>query len=143
MVFFLGLASSFILLIIALFHFYWAFGGTYGVDKVIPTKDNKTKALHPPTFITLLVALVLLLMGITYQQGAKVYEVTFLPQLLKEYGLMFFSITFIVRAIGDFKYVGFFKRIKNTTFSINDTRYYAPLCLFLGISGILILVLGN
>jgi hypothetical protein len=52
------------------------------------------------------------------------------------------AIVLIIRAIGDFKYVGFFKRIKNTPFARYDTQYYAPLCLYLGLSTLLILYHG-
>ncbi|WP_307347298.1 DUF3995 domain-containing protein [Metabacillus malikii] len=48
---------------------------------------------------------------------------------------MFTIITFIffLRAIGDFKYLGFTKKIKNTNFSKYDTALYTPLCLYLGL----------
>jgi hypothetical protein len=48
---------------------------------------------------------------------------------------------FILRAIGDFKYLGFFKKIKNTKFGQNDTKYFAPLCLIIGILTLLVAVL--
>ncbi|WP_222439555.1 DUF3995 domain-containing protein [Spirosoma utsteinense] len=31
------------------------------------------------------------------------------------------------------RYVGFFKKIKHTPFGKNDTRYYSPLCLLIGV----------
>ncbi len=45
---------------------------------------------------------------------------------------------FIIRAIGEFNYVGFFKKIKYTQFGRNDTKYYSPLCLIIGILTIII-----
>jgi hypothetical protein len=41
---------------------------------------------------------------------------------------------FAIRALGDFKYVGFFKKVKNTDFAINDTKYFTPLCAFVAVS---------
>jgi hypothetical protein len=38
-----------------------------------------------------------------------------------------------VRAIGDFNYVGFFKRRRGTRFAHLDTRLYSPLALGLGL----------
>ncbi|WP_281635816.1 DUF3995 domain-containing protein [Flavobacterium marginilacus] len=38
-----------------------------------------------------------------------------------------------MRAIGDFNYVGFFKKIKLAKFGKNDTKYFSPLCLIIGI----------
>jgi len=37
------------------------------------------------------------------------------------------AVVFAARAVGDFKYVGFFKSIKGTTFALWDTRVYSPL----------------
>jgi len=45
-----------------------------------------------------------------------------------------FSI-FLLRAIGDFNYVGFFKKIKDTNFGKMDSKYYSPLCLVIAIMG--------
>lgn len=40
---------------------------------------------------------------------------------------------FVLRAVGDFRLVGFFKKIRGTAFARWDTRLYSPLCLALGI----------
>ncbi len=46
---------------LSLMHFYWLFGGKWGLEKVIPTKENQTSTLSIPKFATLIVALVLIL----------------------------------------------------------------------------------
>ncbi|TKI67695.1 DUF3995 domain-containing protein [Lysinibacillus mangiferihumi] len=43
------------------------------------------------------------------------------------------AVIFLIRAIGDFKYVGFFKKIKHSQFARNDTWLYSPLCLFISL----------
>jgi hypothetical protein len=35
------------------------------------------------------------------------------------------------RAVGEFKYVGFFKRVRGSRFATLDTWIYSPLCLLL------------
>ena len=40
----------------------------------------------------------------------------------------------LARAVGEFRYVGFFKTVRNTRFGQLDTRFYSPLCLFLGLA---------
>jgi Protein of unknown function (DUF3995) len=50
------------------------------------------------------------------------------------YGNFFIAFVFLARAIGDFKYAGFFKKVKGTPFAKNDSRFYSPLCLFLSVS---------
>jgi hypothetical protein len=61
---------------------------------------------------------------------------------INKYGLWILMTLFILRAIGDFKYMGFFKKIKNTKFGQNDTKYFAPLCLIIGILTLLVAVLA-
>lgn len=126
-----------ILLIIFLFisfiHFYWAFGGKWASESVLPTKnDSATKVLTPTIVPTLIVAFGLLGFGlfILRMSGLLAFET---PQWLYKYGLWIIASIFIVRAIGDFNYVGFFKKIKQTKFGKNDTKFYSPLCLAIGI----------
>jgi len=45
---------------------------------------------------------------------------------------------FILRAVGDFRLIGFFKKVKNTEFARYDSLLYAPLCLILGVALILL-----
>lgn len=120
------------------FHFYWLMGGKYGVTKVIPTKGVdavNTQAIPP--IATLIVALVLLSFGAMYLLSAEL--LTFgVPNWIMQYGPWFVPSIFILRAIGEFKYVGFFKRIKDTEFAKADTRLFSPLCLGIGLIGFLI-----
>lgn len=53
--------------------------------------------------------------------------------IVHKYGLWVIASIFILRTIGDFNYVGFFKKYKTTKFGLNDTKYYSPLCLTIGI----------
>jgi len=120
-------------LFISSIHIYWAFGGNWGSDAVLPTKDdNNTKVLNPSILPTLIVAFGLLGFGlhILIISGLIAFDI---PQWLSNYGLWIIASIFTLRAIGDFKYVGFFKKIKLTKFGKNDTKYYSPLCLTIGI----------
>jgi len=54
-----------------------------------------------------------------------------------EIAVWLIAAVFALRAIGDFRYVGFFKRIRDTRFARLDTLAYSPLCAVLGVlSGI-------
>ncbi|EGD05771.1 hypothetical protein B1M_04736, partial [Burkholderia sp. TJI49] len=44
------------------------------------------------------------------------------------------ALIFAVRAVGDFRYVGFFKRIRGSRFARMDTLCYSPLCAALALS---------
>jgi hypothetical protein len=45
---------------------------------------------------------------------------------------------FLLRAIGDFKYVGFFKSVSQTDFARLDSLLFTPLCLLIAIAAFLI-----
>jgi hypothetical protein len=123
--------------VLGLFHFYWLFGGVWGLEKVIPTKDNKTSAMSIPKFATLLVGLVLVFFGLIYllKSGLTTVQV---PSWITNYAYWFIPSIFILRAIGEFNYVGFFKKIKSTEFAKADSKIFSPLCFIIGIIGILI-----
>lgn len=127
-----------IFLFISSIHFYWAFGGQWGSDAVLPTKaNNNTKVLNPSILPTLIVAFGLLGFGlfILVMSGLISFNI---PQWLNNYGLWIIASIFTLRAIGDFNYVGFFKKIKHTKFGKNDTKYFSPLCLIIGIFTIIL-----
>lgn len=114
-------------------HIYWALGGQRWVEKAIPTTQEGRELFQPSAFATWLVAIGLL--GV----AALVYGMYFSNSLSPAikgyltYLVWAVSAAFILRAIGDFKWVGLFKKVKNTEFAINDSRYYSPLILFIGV----------
>ena len=118
-------------------HFYWLLGGKWGLEKVIPTKDNQLNTLSIPKFATLLVGLVLVLFGLLYLVKTGLVNLE-IPNWITNYGYGIIPAIFILRAVGDFKYVGFFKKIRNTKFAKADSKLFSPLCLTVGIIGILI-----
>ena len=44
------------------------------------------------------------------------------------------AVALVARAVGDFRLVGFFKRVRGTRFARMDSVLYAPLCLVLGVA---------
>ena len=73
-----------------------------------------------------------------YAEKIQLFTLSSTPTWLQDYGLYVVASIFLIRAIGDFNYVGFFKKVTTTEFAINDTKYFSPLCLFLGVVGLLI-----
>jgi len=121
-----------IFIILGAFHFYWFFGGTWGVNKVIPTKATELSSLSIPKIATLMVGLSFVFSTLIYLIKPGLINLQ-LPNWLINYGCWFIPIIFILRAIGEFNYVGFFKRIKNTEFAKADSKIFSPLCLIIGI----------
>jgi len=120
-------------------HFYWLFGGRWGSESVYPTKNDIVKPQIPGIFPTFIVASGLLTIGL-YILNKGTFLNFRIPFWLDKYGLYVIAGIFIIRAIGEFKYVGFFKKIKQTKFGVNDTKYYSPLCLSIGILTIIMIL---
>ncbi len=122
------------------FHFYWFFGGNWGLEKVIPSIDDKANSLEIPQLATLIVALGLVSFGLIYLIKAAFFTAP-IPNWIIDYSYWIIPSIFILRAIGEFKYVGFFKKVKHTEFAKADSKLFSPLCLAIGMIGLLIQLL--
>lgn len=131
----LGIIESFILIILSGIHFNWAFGGKWGFEKTLPTNVNGKKVLNPKRIDSAIVGLGLLIFAIYYLLKVGLISLE-IPNWILYYGGWFIAAIFIARAIGEFKYIGFFKKIKNTDFAKLDSKYFSPLCLIIGLIGI-------
>ncbi len=114
---------------LAALHVYWALGGGAGSAPVIPTQGGKP-VFEPGAGSTLLVALLLLVAGALclWRAGLLAPE---LPAWIPEAGTVSLAVLFGLRAIGEFRLVGFFKRVRDTPFAWWDTRIFSPLCLLI------------
>ena len=122
-------ASTLVFLFLSGLHFYWAIFGIARPELVLPTISSEEKVKLPSRLMTLIVAIGLLLSAAIFADKVlRLWNFSWLGHLRIAMGILF-----IVRAIGDFKYVGFFKSIKETPFAKMDTKYYSPLCAILGI----------
>ena len=139
---FLSIILFLIFITLGAIHFYWLFGGTWALSKVIPTKENGLSPQVIPKFATLIVALGLAGISVFYllKSGWIHFQ---LPAWITTYGYWFIPAIFIIRAIGDFNYLGIFKKIKNTEFAKADTKVFIPLCLFIGVVGISIQLISK
>lgn len=121
-----------ILFVLSGIHFYWALGGRWAAGVVIPARENGQKVFEPRPFETIIVAISLLCFGTYILIRAGLVPIG-LPHWLMQYGLYILGGLFLLRAIGEGRYVGFFKRIRKTTFGQLDTKYFSPLCLLLSV----------
>lgn len=124
---FLSIVTIVVLILIAILHFYWSFGGKIGLSVALPTKDGK-KLINPGKFLTFLVGIILM----SFAYVTYILRFGDINSLYIYFGWII-SFIFILRAVGDFNAVGFFKKIKSTEFAIYDTRYFSPLSLYLGV----------
>lgn len=136
----LALSSLLFLIFVALsvLHIYWALGGNWGIDSALPTKEeDSTQVLKPRIAETLIVAMGLLSFALLYLIKTGLVSMA-LPSWVFNYGGWIVPSIFLIRVIGDFKYVGLFKKIKSTKFAKADSKYFIPLCSFLAIAGFLV-----
>jgi hypothetical protein len=133
-----GAAAIVILLMLAGVHFYWAAGGTAGKGAAVPSANGRP-AIKPSAFGTAMVAVGLCVISALLALRIGWLNLPALPGngVVVQVGAWLIAAVFL-RAIGDFHYVGFFKKIRDGRFARLDTLAYSPLCaglaLLVGIS---------
>lgn len=130
----LALLLSLIFLALAVIHLAWAFGSTFGLDVALPTDESGIRVLNPGKVDCIAVALGLGCFSLFYLLRSELIGFT-LPALLMSITSWLIPSIFMLRATGDFRYVGLFKKVRQTPFGRMDTRLYVPLCLMIGVMG--------
>ncbi|HJV47819.1 MAG TPA: DUF3995 domain-containing protein [Geothrix sp.] len=122
---------------LGLLHLYWLGGGRRGLGLALPERQSRP-LFSPSKGATGLVALALF--GFAALVGALTGRRPMpLPQgVLRPLGYALAAV-FLLRAVGDFRWVGFFKRERQSRFAALDTRAYSPLCLGLALGVLWIL----
>ena len=116
---------------LALWHLRMAILPAKGESGAVPTVDGKPLFV-PSRKSTVAVGVVLLLFAGLVAATAGVVPVG-LPRVALV-GLSYaLAAGFLARAVGEFKYVGFFKRVRGSRFAKLDSLVYSPLCLLLAI----------
>lgn len=125
---------------IALLHVYWAFGGSLDSDRVIPKRQAagpvpgtqlQVPAFRPSRRITLLVAAALAAAASLVALRAGLFAPA-LHHCALQAAVSLIALVFLVRAVGDFRLVGFFKPDNGTAFASWDRWLYSPLSVAMG-----------
>lgn len=121
---------------LAIWHFYMALTPGAFVSAAVPSVEGRP-LFAPRRVPTIAVAVVLLLsaMLVSATAGLLVVRLPGWLLLLLTYAL---ATGLLARAVGEFRYIGFFKRVRGSQFARLDTWLYSPLCLLLGIAVALI-----
>ncbi len=133
----LTILQTLILIFLGSLHIYWALGGKWGFTNSIPIDENGKRVLNPKKIDSAVVGIGLFLFSFFYLVKGDLVNLE-LPHWAFISAGWFISSIFLLRAMGDFKYVGFFKKNKLTRFAKLDSYYFSPLCLTLGLNGLLI-----
>lgn len=132
----LGILLAVIFGVISLFHLYWAAGGTFGRSVAVPTvaasgRGNR-RAFEPSAGGTVLVAFAFLL-AVAVVLGRLGFLGGGVPRWIFRWGTWAIALVFFLRAVGEFRLVGFFKKVTDTPFAYWDTWLFSPLCLLIAI----------
>lgn len=118
-------------LVLAGIHLYWAGGGRRGLDVALPEMNNR-RAFTPSPLITFVVAVALLACALVVLGRTGFWGRT-LPSWIFVWATWALALLFLLRALGDFKFVGFFKRVRNTRFARWDAVLFSPLCFLVSV----------
>jgi hypothetical protein len=120
---------------LSLLHLYWGLGGRRGLDQALPRRPGKPLR-YPAPIVTLCVAAGLAACALPVSECMGYSHLV--PRILGRTGARVLAAVFFLRAIGDFRFVGFSKRIRDTEFARWDSRVYSPFCLFLSVCFVLV-----
>jgi hypothetical protein len=116
-------------LALAILHVYWAFGGNFGHGSVIPTVQGQPMFM-PSFWGTMTVAFALFLVAVALlAMGSSVSWI----RLSSLAAVICTSLVLVLRSIGEFELIGFFKTQSDSRFAQMDTWFYSPLCLALAV----------
>jgi uncharacterized protein DUF3995 len=137
----LAIAIVAVFVALALVHVYWAFGGRIAWRAAIP-EVRSGLAFTPSAAATFLVAVALFACaGLVAATAGVIALPPVSPTVLTRLSFAL-ALVLLLRAVGDFKLVGFFKRVRGTAFARLDTTVYSPLCLVLAL-GVFVVALGH
>lgn len=116
-----------IFVLLAGMHFHWAAGDGAGIEGFVPTADGKP-LINPGRLASLAVGGALLAAALVVSCRAGLW-CAFLPEWAARLGIWVIAGLFAARAVGDLRYVGFFKRVRGSRFARRDTWIFSPLCV--------------
>jgi len=115
---------------VSLLYLYWGLGGTWLTDKASPVVDGRP------------------LVELSGMRGVGAASASFMiaavpvvamRPMLRKCLLLLIAAAFAYRAIGDFRYFGFFKAVKDSSFAVWDTCVYSPLALLVSVLAALLI----
>jgi hypothetical protein len=118
-----------VLLALAALHVYWAVGGLSG-GSAVPSRPDGIPVFRPGSVASLAVALAL-----TIASGLVLARAGIMPSVLPASwirgGAWAVAAAFTARTVGEFRYVGLFRRVHGTAFARWDAWLFTPLCFVL------------
>ena len=123
------ISSAFVAL--ALWHFTMALLPRSDMSGAVPSAQGKPLFV-PSRAATVAVGIVLLMFSFLVAATARIVTVG-VPEAVLSWLCYALAAGLLARAVGDFKYVGFFKPVRDSRFATLDTFVFSPLCLLLAL----------
>jgi hypothetical protein len=123
------------LALLGLIHVFWAVRGISGRSVALPEQGGRP-IVQPSRASTLGVAGGLFGGALTLLAQLGMVPSP-LPAVWTRRGARALATLFLLRAIGDFRYVGLFKRVKDSPFARWDSWLFTPLCLTIALGSAL------
>ena len=127
----LALAIAAVFLALALWHFYMAFQPPGSLSAAVPSVAGKPLFV-PSRGATVAVGAALLLFAGLVAATAGAVSAGW-PAVVLVWLSYALALGLLARAVGEFKYVGFFKRVRGSRFATLDSWVYSPVCLLLAV----------
>ncbi|MCA9616865.1 MAG: DUF3995 domain-containing protein, partial [Myxococcales bacterium] len=118
----LAIVGAVVAVLLAALHAYWGLGGRRGLAAAVPTRSDGTPAFEPGPLACFGVAAACLCLAVLLSWPSLGGAPT-----LVRVALWIALATFVLRAIGDGKQVGFSKAEHETAFARADDAFYSPL----------------
>ena len=135
-----GATTAGLLVLLGLIHLYWAARGIKGRSIALPERDGHP-VMQPGRTSTLAVAAALFAGALTLLARLGLIWLP-LPASWLRGGAWTIATLFGLRAIGEFRYVGLFKRVKGTPFARWDSWLFTPLCIVIALGSALAAATG-
>ena len=117
--------------VLAILHIYWASGGRLNIRKMVPVAGGEPLFIPGPvgTFVVavILICFTMVALGLGFYNMVSVACQPYLEIAGYTIGGVL-----VLRSIGEFRYVGFFKRVRGSEFAKIDSWVYSPFCLLTG-----------
>jgi|SRR5471030_1513427 len=136
----LALVVCSVFVVLALWHFYMALRPSPGKAGTVPSVSGKPLFV-PSRAATVAVGVVLVLFASLVAATGGIVQLG-LPSVALSWLSFALALGLLARAVGEFKYVGLFKRVRGSKFATLDTFVYSPLCLLLA-AGVALVAVHN
>ena len=134
---FLILINTTIFILLSFLHIYWALGGNRGMSDILPTLSDGQRRFRTGTYARLTVGAAMGGFAFITIGNMGIFN-AYLSRDFIRYATTAIGVVFLLRAVGDFRYIGFFKKATGTRFARNDSRYYIPLSITIAVISFII-----